>query len=419
MKNMMKTFGIVVIVAMVLGILPFTALADGSYGISTDHVVLSPGETATITVSASNAAGRVDWGAEGAVTSAGSAWLENDTSTITVTADSVGTGYITVVPTDIATYDNEEITYGYTIQVDVVDPNAAPAENDSQDYTEEPLQQADDPDDTQPGGEDPQPQEQPAQEDPQPQEQPEEPAQEDAQSQEQQETEPEIQEETEAPSDVVPGAVLTDGNNDYENLSEEERLYTTVNDQERYIIRYPRWINEEGDQVWNDEIRGLDLLNGFDLVTVNYKGMNVDTFQYKDEITAFVLKNLETDESGYYVLKKDGIGFEQLSYISANGKTFIVVEFPEDFVIPEGYQMVEMSLGTTKVHALKKIMDDESLAQESPQAPAEATPAAEAPAPQAPAAVHPARAMQRHPHPRLPPHPQTQPGPTATRSMSS
>ena len=159
---------------------------------------------------------------------------------------------------------------------------------------------------------------------------------------------------------------------------------------ELYIIQYPRWMDEAGNEVWNDEIVGLDMLTGFDLVTVNYKGVNVDTFQ-KDDYVVFVLKNLETDVCGYYTLKADGTGFEQLSYITANGKQYIVVDFPEDFVIPEGYQMVEMNFGATKIHALKQVPEgapapepvnvfpEEETTAAQTEAPAEEAPAAEAP----------------------------------------
>ena len=329
----MKLFSAIVVLTMMLGVMPAAVYADGSYYVDTNYIVLSPGETATITLSADNAAGRVDWTSEGSVTAAGSEWLDNDSRTFTVTADSVGTGYINVIPTDIATGDDEVLDYGYTIQVEVVSDEPAPvqepAPNDYEDtdndtVQEEPLQQAEEPQE-------------------------------------------EAQEEPEPVQEVVPGTVLTDGSN-YAGLSEEERLYTSVADRELYIIRYPRWVDEEGNVVWNDEVYNLDVLPGFELKTVNYKEMNVDTFQYKDQITAFVLKNLETDRSNYYVLKDDGTGFEELSYVTANGKTYIVVDFPEDFVVPDGYQMVEMTLGSGKVHALKKAPEP---VQEMPAEPAE------------------------------------------------
>ncbi|MBR3402463.1 MAG: hypothetical protein IKG67_09540 [Parasporobacterium sp.] len=340
MKKTMKLFSAVVVLTMILGVMPAAVYADGSYYVDKNYIVLSPGETATITLSADNAAGRVDWNSEGTVTAAGSEWLDNDSRTFTVTADSVGTGYINVFPTDIATGDDEVLDYGYTIQVEVVSdeptPVQEPAPNDYEDvYTdtveEEPVQQTEEP---------------------------------------QQQAEEQPEEQAEAAQPLVAGDVLTDGNN-YAGLSEEERLYTSIGNSELYIIRYPRWVDEEGNVVWNDEVYNLDVLPGFDLETVNYKEMNVDTFRYKDQITAFVLKNLETDRSNYYVLKDDGTGFEELSYVTANGKTYIVVDFPEDFVVPDGYQMVEMTLGSVKVQALKKAAEPAEMPAEPVEMPAE------------------------------------------------
>ena len=44
-----------------------------------------------------------------------------------------------------------------------------------------------------------------------------------------------------------------------------------------------------------------------------------------------------------------------MAYVTVNGKQYIVVDFPDDFVVPEGYQIVEMTLGSNTVQALKKI----------------------------------------------------------------
>jgi len=373
MRKIVTTLSVVLTLGLVAGLLPVTALAEGSYGVSTQYLELHPGESATVTLSADNAAGRVDWSSDGPVSAAGSAYLDNDSKTIQIDADAVGTGTIYITPTDIATYDNEELTNGYQIQVVVVDNNAAPStvqDNPTQ-------QQAEAPAEGEPAAEEAPAEETPAEETPA--------------------EEADAEEADAEEAAAAPEVVLTDGNNDYEGLSEEERLYTTVNDVQLSIIQYPRWMDDAGNVVWNDLITNLDMLNGFDLVTVNYKGVNVDTFQ-KDDYVVFVLRNDESGVSGYYVLKPDGTGFEQLSYISANGKQYIVVEFPADFVVPEGYQMVEMNFGTTKVQALKQVIDGavttepvNVIQEEVTQAPAaEEAPAAEAPAAEAPAAEAPA-----------------------------
>ena len=368
MKNYRKTLGAVLTLALILGIFPVTALAEGSYGVSTQYIELQPGETAEVVISADNAAGKVQWSSDGPVSAAGDGWIDSSstdgTQTITITADSIGeggTGYVNVYADDVATFSGEQLTNGYTIQVVVAaDPSNTASPSTVQDNP--PQQQAEAPQDDAP--QEYAPQEYVAQDDV-------------AQEHIPQEEVPQEEIPQDAAAEQAAPAAdyseLTDGNTAYAELSEEDRMYTTVNNIELYIIRYPRWIDEAGNEVWNDEIMNLDMLSGFDLVTVNYKGVAVDTFQ-KDDYMIFVLKNLETDVSGYYVLN-NGIGFEQLSYITANGRQYIVVDFPADFEVPEGYQMVEMNLGTTKIHALKQITDTSAPADVATDTQAEEAPA--------------------------------------------
>ncbi len=126
MKNTSKILTGLITFAMLASSICVTSFAgeavDGSYGVNTTYLALKPGETGYITVSADNAAGRVDWSASGTVSVDGntSAWLDNGSTTIPVTAGSEGTGYITVSPTSIASYDGTELSSSYTIQVDVI-----------------------------------------------------------------------------------------------------------------------------------------------------------------------------------------------------------------------------------------------------------------------------------------------------------
>ena len=331
MKKLTKTLTVMTTSAMVFGLLPFTAFADGSYYVSSSYLQLAPGTSATVYITADNAAGRVDVSSTGPISASGSSFIDvGQNGEITIYADAAGTGYVTVYPTDLATYDGEVLTDGYTIQVDVIGDVAQAADTqDNAEITAEEAPQAD------------------VQE---------EQAEEQAENTAAEETTAE-QEKT---ADSTSGKVLTDGNDDYENLTEEERLYTTVDGQELYMIRYPLWLNEEGAAVWNDEVTGLDQLVGFELKTVNYKGMEVDTFQYEDNITVFVLKNLETNTCEYYTLSSEGKGFTPLTYVTANGRQYIVVDFPESFEVPEGYQLVELSLGNNTVQALRKVSDESS-----------------------------------------------------------
>jgi len=360
MKILMKTLAAVTAASMLTGGLAGIAYAEGSYSIDNNYLVLRPGETATVTINAENAAGRVDWDSDGSVTAVGSAWLDNGNATIEITADQAGTGYITVYPDPergIATYDEEMLDYSYTITVEVVDDNEAVVDDTitDTDTVEEPANNAV-ADDAQEQGaaQAPEdngnaPQDEPAQEQPAQEQQPQEQQNQEQPAQEQQ---PEENAQNVPQAQAAAGDALTDGNNDYADLSEEDRLYTTVDGQELYIIQYPLWQDEEGGTVWNDEILNLDILNGFEYETVNYKDINVDTFR-NNNLRVFVLKNLETDVSRYYVLDENGGGFSPLPYVTVNSRQYIVEKFPAGFSVPEGYQLADMTLADSTVQALK------------------------------------------------------------------
>lgn len=370
MKNTSKLLTVLITFAMLASSICITSFADeaadGSYGVNTTYLALKPGETGYITVSADNAAGRVDWSASGSVyvDGATSAWLDNGTATIPVTASSEGTGYITVSPTSIASYGGTELSSSYTIQVDVIGDNSSAdnsqsAEDNNQAAADNSQTVTDNSQNTANNNiADATPVAQVAAED----------------TGDQAAADTAQEEETTTAADAANTTVLTDASTDYAELSEEDRLYTTVNGTELYMIRYPRMLDEEGNVIWNEEITGLELLEGFELTRVNYKGLDVDAFTHGDT-TVFVLKNLETDESDYYVLN-NGVGFSKLTYVTANNKVYIVIDFPADFQVPDGYQMVELSLGDNKIHALKKLNTETIVTEETTQ-PAETEAAAE------------------------------------------
>lgn len=380
MKNTSKLLTVLITFAMLASSICITSFADeaadGSYGVNTTYLALKPGETGYITVSADNAAGRVDWSASGSVyvDGATSAWLDNGTATIPVTASSEGTGYITVSPTSIASYGGTELSSSYTIQVDVIGDNSSAdnsqsAEDNNQAAADNSQTVTDNSQNTANNNiADATPVAQVAAED----------------TGDQAAADTAQEEETTTAADAANTTVLTDASTDYAELSEEDRLYTTVNGTELYMIRYPRMLDEEGNVIWNEEITGLELLEGFELTRVNYKGLDVDAFTHGDT-TVFVLKNLETDESDYYVLN-NGVGFSKLTYVTANNKVYIVIDFPADFQVPDGYQMVELSLGDNKIHALKKLNTETAVTEETTQ-PAETEAAAETEANEASAVV--------------------------------
>ena len=106
-------------------IVPCSVYAAGGLTVSNTSVTIVKGNSATITVTASNAAGRVDISSSGSAISAvsKSEWLENSSTSITFTGLAAGTAYIYVNPSDMATFDMEEVTSRYVITVRVTNPS--------------------------------------------------------------------------------------------------------------------------------------------------------------------------------------------------------------------------------------------------------------------------------------------------------
>ncbi len=116
---------------MAVGLLPASSVyAAGSLGVSTGSLSLTTGGSASFTVSANNAAGRVDISSSNtgvARVSVGSSFLDNSSVTVTVTAAAAGSAVITIRATDMTTYDDENLTgTTRTVSVNVSAPAPAP-----------------------------------------------------------------------------------------------------------------------------------------------------------------------------------------------------------------------------------------------------------------------------------------------------
>lgn len=115
-------------------ILPVTVFAAGSIKPSTSSLSIKKGSTKTFKVTASNACGRVDISSSNsavAKVNVSSQWLENNSVTVTVTGVSAGTAKITVRLSDAATFDEEELSGSYTVNVTVTDPQANTGSSDN------------------------------------------------------------------------------------------------------------------------------------------------------------------------------------------------------------------------------------------------------------------------------------------------
>lgn len=106
--------------------LPISVFASGSISPSPRNLTITKGGTATFSITANNAAGKVDISSSNsgiATANRSSEWLENNSITVTVTGVSVGTTTINVRLSDAATFDEEELTGNYTVTVTVKEPS--------------------------------------------------------------------------------------------------------------------------------------------------------------------------------------------------------------------------------------------------------------------------------------------------------
>jgi len=119
---------LITLILIILCIFPKSVLAVGNISVSTSNVNLIKGSTGSFTITADNAAGRVDISSANssvASVSASSIFLDMQSETITVTGNSVGTTTIKVLVSDGTTYDDEDITGKlYTINITVVEPSS-------------------------------------------------------------------------------------------------------------------------------------------------------------------------------------------------------------------------------------------------------------------------------------------------------
>lgn len=126
---MKKLKYLIVTILLTSCFLPMSTLAVGSIDVSTTNLNITKGKTATFTVTANNAAGRIDISSSNpsvASVSNSSVFLDMQSSTITVTGNSAGTTIIKVQVTDATTYDDEDLSLTtYTITVNVTDPTSS------------------------------------------------------------------------------------------------------------------------------------------------------------------------------------------------------------------------------------------------------------------------------------------------------
>ena len=123
-----------IIFIVMLIVLPVTVFAAGSIQPSPRNISITKGGAGSFTITASNACGRVDVYSNNpsvATANVSSKWLENDSVVVTVNGVSAGRVSIVVKLSDAATFDEEELTGTYTIDVTVTEPVTNNGENNN------------------------------------------------------------------------------------------------------------------------------------------------------------------------------------------------------------------------------------------------------------------------------------------------
>ena len=108
-------------------IFPISIFATGGVSVSKSSLTIDEGGTATFTITASSAAGKVTITSKDtsiATVNKSSEWLENETLKVTVTGVKEGTTSIVVHTDDMATFDEEEVNVTKTISVKVSGPKS-------------------------------------------------------------------------------------------------------------------------------------------------------------------------------------------------------------------------------------------------------------------------------------------------------
>lgn len=102
-----------------------------NYDVTVTSKTVTVGNSVTLTIKGNDLAGRFDLSSSNssvASLSNNSLFIDNNSTSITITAKSVGTATITIIPTDVTAYDNNTITGNKTITITVKDkPTSNPS----------------------------------------------------------------------------------------------------------------------------------------------------------------------------------------------------------------------------------------------------------------------------------------------------
>ena len=131
-KKILKSV-LIVAILLVCIMINNTVFAAGKFTVSKSSATVTVGKSTTFSINGTSATGRVDITSSNssvATVSASNVWLENSSSTITITGKKVGTSTITVTGT-VADSEGEEATITKTIKVTVKEKTTSSNKNTS------------------------------------------------------------------------------------------------------------------------------------------------------------------------------------------------------------------------------------------------------------------------------------------------
>lgn len=118
-------------------------------------------------------------------------------------------------------------------------------------------------------------------------------------------------------------------------------------------------INGELHQLLTD-ISKITVPDGFKAATAVYNGIDVGVFKSEDEkYTIYPIAKSADASTDYYVYKSLRDEFVPLNYVNVLGKMYILLDYPENYVIPAGYYETAVQIGEKTVNVL--CSEDEAL----------------------------------------------------------
>ena len=142
MRKFKKVLVIVTVLMLVLTVLPVSVFAAGSYSTSVNKTTITAGKTATLTITAKQAAGQFTVSSSNpavATVSKSSMWIDGShepaSTTVTIKGVKEGIATITITPTNVSDREYNLLTNKKTITITVKAKATTPVDNKDDDKT--------------------------------------------------------------------------------------------------------------------------------------------------------------------------------------------------------------------------------------------------------------------------------------------